>query len=521
MKRGARTILVVILKKRNFNLVIDYNEDNNLIKSSVVNTEIEHCSLKCGSLDQIGRFNFDASAKYATSFESEILKENSLINLKYSDLSINITFSLRDLIAELKSIPDFFDNSSLYLCNSINAKSGANNLKENLENRELATLFGLDNANKILLSFTNFILDYNRFSFSSRSATPLFTLRPISIHQSANPLSFSCLSLFSICSFQANCLAFDSMQALTNPDQLISGKLFILFLTSSGIDKVIDTILVVKKHKYVELFKPLDLMMVSNKVRVLLSDMRKKPIYELCIESGRCINTTSEHPYLVKSSKEGYILNAKGEITNNLPLNSDNLIFSNNFDKSEKVVSINGGIILNTTIPKWSLGGKSFLLRKCLSKVNIIRDSDFAILDNCLSIEPKGTFLTSYPRFINDSVISFGKFSSERNFNLFLGKNIFFFSDELGSICHNRENSGLCERWKIILKNFINADTCSEQFQNLPDHDSCSFESGSSAADFTVSDNVIINFYSHNITTDEEYLKVSDAENKLIKRGYD
>ena len=209
---------------------------------------------------------------------------------------------------------------------------------------------------------------------------------------------------------------------------------------------------------------------------------------------------------------EGYVLNAKGEIINNLSLNSDDLTFSNNFNKSEKVVSIKGGMIFNTTIPKCSLGGNSFLLRKCLSNVNITRNSDLAILDNCLSVEPKGAFLTSCPCFINNSVTCFGKFSSERNFNLFLEENMFFFSDEFRSISHNREDSGLCERWKIILKDFIDTDPCSEQFQNLPNHNSCSFKGRSSATNFTVNNNVVINFNSHDVNKEKEYLKLSEIK---------
>ncbi len=254
---------------------------------------------------------------------------------------------------------------------------------------------------------------------------------------------------------------------------------------------------------------------VSNKVQALL-DHGIKPIYEMTTESGKSINTTAEHPYYLKSFvKEGYILNAKGEIINNLPLNSGGLTFSNNFDKSEKVVSIKGGVIFNTTIPKYSLGGNSLLLRKCLSNVNIIRDSDLAILDNCLSVEPRGTFLISCFCFINNSVTSFGKFSSERNFNLFLEENMFFFPDEFRSICHNGKDSKLCERWKIILKNLINADTCSEQFQNLPDHDPCSYKSRSSSADFTVSDDVIINFNPHVGSNDNVVFKDYDNSDEL------
>jgi len=216
------------------------------------------------------------------------------------------------------------------------------------------------------------------------------------------------------------------------------------------------------------------------------------------------------HPYLVKSFNKGYVLKEKGEIMNNLPLNSEGLTLFSNFDKSEKITSISGGLNLNTTIPECSLGGKSFLFRKCLSKVNMTRDSDLAILDNCLSVEPKETSLILCPCFINDLITSFGKFSSERNFSLFLEKNIFLFSDEFRSICHNREDSLFCERWKIILENFINANTCSEQFQNLPDHDSCSFECRSSATDFRVNDNVIINLNSHEFSNPDNYLKLSN-----------
>ncbi|PIN88475.1 hypothetical protein COU61_04765 [Candidatus Pacearchaeota archaeon CG10_big_fil_rev_8_21_14_0_10_35_13] len=76
--------------------------------------------------------------------------------------------------------------------------------------------------------------------------------------------------------------------------------------------------------------------------------MGEKPICELVIENGRSINTTGNPPYLVRVFvKGGYVLKAKGEIMNNLPLNSDDLTFSNNLDNSERVMSINGGVIFN------------------------------------------------------------------------------------------------------------------------------------------------------------------------------
>lgn len=349
----SRWISVYNLKKdESIAVPKDHNEDNNLINSSVVNTEIEDCSLKCLSLDQIGRFNFDASAKYTTSFESEILEENSLINLEYSDLSMNMTFSLRDLIAELKLIPDFSDNSSLYLYSSINAKSGANNLNENLENRELVTLECLDNANKMLASTTNFILDYNSFSFLNRSAIPLFTLRPISTLHSVNPLSSSCLSLFNISSFQANCLALDSMQVLTNPDQLISGKLFILSLTSSGTDKVIDTILPVEKHKNVKLFKSFDsdINLFFDKI-VSIKQPSSQHVYNLAIEGTHnfIANDIATHSACVR----GNLNLAGGTMTGNLNLSANvNL-------------TMNGGNQIGSNVTCVTIKGPSSILEIC------------------------------------------------------------------------------------------------------------------------------------------------------------
>ena len=54
---------------------------------------------------------------------------------------------------------------------------------------------------------------------------------------------------------------------------------------------------------------------VSNKVKALL-DMGEKPIYELCTESGKCINTTSEHPYLVKVNAERDCKNYENDVWN-------------------------------------------------------------------------------------------------------------------------------------------------------------------------------------------------------------
>ena len=240
-------------------------------------------------------------------------------------------------------------------------------------------------------------------------------------------------------------------------------------------------------------------------------------MYEIETDDGTLI-VSPEHEVYGKidySNKlSGYDINLNKETTNNLPLNPEGLTSLSNFDNNENIVSINGQVILNTIIPECSLGGNNFLLIKCLSNVNITLESDLDSLDICLSDASNEVFLTSYPFFLNNLSTSIGKFSSERNFNSFLEESMFFFSDEFGSICQNRKNSSACELREIILNNFINTNSCSKQFHNLPDHNSCSFKSRDSSADFSINNNELINFNSHNINNSEEIFKSFDYGDK-------
>lgn len=233
-------------------------------------------------------------------------------------------------------------------------------------------------------------------------------------------------------------------------------------------------------------------------------------MYKILLEDGSEMLVSPEHKVyagIQLNKLSGYEINLNGETTNNLPLNSEDLILLSNFENNENAVSANGGLILNTIIPECSCGGNNLLLRKCLSNVNITLDSDLAILDNCLSANPDEIFLISCPSLINISSIAFGKFSSERNFSSFFEENMFFFSDEFRSICHNREDSRLCKLREIIFENFINTNACAEQFHNLPDHNSCAFESWCSPTNFAVNNNVLVNLNSHNLNYSKELYK--------------
>ncbi len=237
----------------------DYDEDKNLMSSSVVNTGISDCFLRCGSLDQIGKNNFNASAKYGESFGSGINKSAFLNKVLYSLFSTNTTLLFNNsIILEKDLIFDFSINPSLYLYNSTNENSGASNINLYSDKMLFAAEEDFISANKTLASTINF--NYINPSFFNLLVMPLLTFSPISTHQFSNSLSSS--SCFNIFCFQDNSLVFSTNFTLTNPDQFISGNCSILCLTSGGIDKVMLTILnppnYVKKHKYVEIFKPFD-----------------------------------------------------------------------------------------------------------------------------------------------------------------------------------------------------------------------------------------------------------------------
>ena len=308
-----------------------FNQFNNSINSFVVNESTNDCSLKCLSLDQIGSLNFNASARYVISFGSDISDNIFLSSSLYSEISTNITFCLREEINDLKVLKsDFFNNSFLYLDNSINAKSGAINFNECLKRSSFATLDDFTSANKTLASTTNFILNpyYINFSFFNDLIIPSFTLEPILTDQSSN--SLSCLSFLSISSFQANCLALFSIDFLIQPDQFISENLLINSFTSLGIDNVTDTILIthnyVKKHKYVNIYKCFGLKgdFIVEKMGTGI-----KRIKEECKKHGNIKFKIETNGYFISTFNLNKIINTSKDLNkdlNNLTQNQEKII---------------------------------------------------------------------------------------------------------------------------------------------------------------------------------------------------
>ncbi len=147
-----------------------YPLKNILIKSDVVNTGINDCSLRCGSLDQIAELVNNASARKSTSSGSDIEALAVLRNFSYLDLSKNSIDSSISSCLILNSCSESLDlnrQSSLYFSSSDFINSGAINSALIEENKYAETDLGFIIENKELLSNTKIILVYSYFALSS------------------------------------------------------------------------------------------------------------------------------------------------------------------------------------------------------------------------------------------------------------------------------------------------------------------------------------------------------------------
>src|SRR3989344_5150738 len=104
---------------------IDYIS-NSFIKSEVSYIFTCDCDLKDFSLDQIGHFNFNASAKYGTSSACFVNLDASPTNSKYSFCGTKVTnFNNMLFVSEnLSALGNFSANSFSLRLNSCSSQSG-------------------------------------------------------------------------------------------------------------------------------------------------------------------------------------------------------------------------------------------------------------------------------------------------------------------------------------------------------------------------------------------------------------
>jgi len=240
------------------------------------------------------------------------------------------------------------------------------------------------------------------------------------------------------------------------------------------------------------------------KVNALL-DMGNKTIFEVITESGRAINTTGNHPYLVKDSNRGDISNLSSNNIINLPSKSSGFVSLSNLEK--ECIKDSG----------LSCGTLNQIIENISSLVNSAKSSSLVINTLCSDLEnsaslpferPFGFEIISTPCCLRNISNLLFTFSSLRNL-VFEGDtklDIVSTSSEICCILQSCFDMVLSQR-REVFNNFIYANSSFEHLQNLPDHDSSSFKSRLSVTDFSVCNNMLINFDSHDTNDDKQVYK--------------
>ena len=83
-------------------------------------------------------------------------------------------------------------------------------------------------------------------------------------------------------------------------------------------------------------------------------------------------------------------------------------------------------------------------------------------------------------------------------------------SGQIGSVMQSGTDMFFGKFRKVAFDYFVLRNTSTKQLKNLPNHNPSSLKSQSSAADFGVSDNVLVNFDSHTICSDNPIFKGAD-----------
>lgn len=243
-----------------------------------------------------------------------------------------------------------------------------------------------------------------------------------------------------------------------------------------------------------------------------------KMVFEARAETGRAINTTAEHPYFVKRKDftdligdDLYLPPSANSIKN--PSKSSILDLSlNNLEKDSNSASgLSCGILSQTTENILSFGYIQGSVKSSSLVTNTL-SSDLESNANLPFEIPFGLKLASYPSDSKNFNNTFFTFSSSRNLSFLKGDcdfDIISSSSEISSIMQSCLDMPLCEGCQETCNYLFNRHSSFNHFQNLPDHDSGAFESGLAVANFTVRNNELIDFNSHN-----------DNEGKAVYKDY-
>ena len=201
----------------------------------------------------------------------------------------------------------------------------------------------------------------------------------------------------------------------------------------------------------------------------------------------------------------------------NLPSKSSGFVFSlsnleNSFNKDSM---LRCGILDQTTENISSLEN----LRKSSSLVTNTRFSDLESSANFPFESLFGFDITSTPCCLRNLSNLLSTFSSKRNLTLVVDVNndIFFTPCQISCILQSCSDVFFSQRGESF-KNFFKRSSIFEHFQDLPDHNSGAFESGFPMADFTICDDIFVNFDSHIAYNDDTLFKDFGEEKLKAKK---
>src|SRR3989344_180924 len=203
----------------------------------------------------------------------------------------------------------------------------------------------------------------------------------------------------------------------------------------------------------------------------------------------------------------------------NLPLKSFEFISFSNFENdSIKESSLSCGIFNHMKENIFSLSN----LIKSLSLLTNTLSLDFEKEANLPLDSPFGFVTTSYPSESKNINNLFFTFSSKRNSILLFNSD----NDIVSTLCYTTcimqgsFNMLSCQGGYKIFNYFFEWHSCLKQLQNLPNHNSSTFKSRSSPANFRVCNYIFINFYSHLDSINNYKLFKSFLINLIVKYFY-
>jgi len=214
------------------------------------------------------------------------------------------------------------------------------------------------------------------------------------------------------------------------------------------------------------------------------------------------------HNYLVKMGNQSAISIPSSLSAKVLPfISSENfLIKSNSKDSS---LESSGRCIRTTTIAGNFNGENSAVFKKSLSRVNKTLCFSHANEYSLEFLMPFGANIMSMPLFESDLTSLASTSSSAKNLSFDVNES--FTSQSFSSVMQSGLNMFFSQGW-IGFDDFFISGTTFQHLQNLPHHNSGAFESGLTMTDFTIRDNILINFGSHRTDYDNEVFK--DIENQ-------